>query len=99
MNRVRFTAQAELDLEEVGDYIAADNPFHALAFVQAIREHCERIADAPTSYPAHPELGENLRSCPHGRYRIFFKPLAAGVLIVRILHGGRDLAVLFPGSP
>ena len=99
MKPVRFSAQAELDLEEIGDYIAADNPSHALAFVQAIRDHCERIANAPSSYPARPELGENLRSCPHGRYRIFFQPRVADVLIVRILHGARDLATLFPSSP
>jgi toxin ParE1/3/4 len=96
---VRFTAQAERDLEEIGDYIAADNPSRALAFVQAIREHCERIAHAPSGYPTHPELGENLRSCPHGRYRIFFQPRTDDVLIVRILHAARDLAALFQGSP
>ncbi|MBK6961997.1 MAG: type II toxin-antitoxin system RelE/ParE family toxin [Gammaproteobacteria bacterium] len=99
MKQVRLTARAELDLEEVGDYIAADNPALALAFVQAIREHCERIANAPLGYPTHPELGENLRSCPHGRYRIFFQPRAADVLIVRILHGARDFDTLFPDFP
>jgi toxin ParE1/3/4 len=51
VKQVRFTAQAELDLEEIGDYIAADNPSRALAFVQAIREHCKRIAAAPSGYP------------------------------------------------
>lgn len=98
MKQVRFTAQAELDLEEIGDYIAADNPSRALAFVQAIREHCKRIAAAPSGYPAHPELGENLRSCAHGRYRIIFQPRADDVLIVRVLHGARDLVVHFPNS-
>jgi plasmid stabilization system protein ParE len=54
VKRVRFTVQAERDLEEIGDYIAAANPSRALAFVQAIRDHCERIAAAPSGYPAHP---------------------------------------------
>ena len=62
MKDVRFTVQAELDLEEIGDYIAADDPSRALAFVRAIRGHCGRIAAAPCGYPAHPELGGNLRS-------------------------------------
>jgi toxin ParE1/3/4 len=99
VKQVRFTVQAELDLEEIGDYIAADNPSLALAFVQSIREHCERIANAPLGYPTHPELGEHLRSCPHGRYRIFFRPRATDVLIVRILHGARDFDTLFPNFP
>jgi len=42
-----FTRQAELDLEEIGDTIAADNPSIALRFILDIRGHCERIASAP----------------------------------------------------
>lgn len=95
MTRVVLSFQAELDLEEIGDYIAADNPERALSFVCEIREHCERIARAPHAYPARPELGEGLRSCAHGRYLIVFQPGAEEVLIVRILHGARDLPALF----
>jgi plasmid stabilization system protein ParE len=44
---VRFSIQAELELEETGDAIAADNPSAALRFIRDIRQHCERIATAP----------------------------------------------------
>ena len=94
MTRVVLTFQAELDLEEIGDHIAADNPERALSFVSEIRGHCERIAKAPHAYPARPELGEGLRSCAHGRYLIVFQPDTEEVLIVRILHGARDLPAL-----
>jgi toxin ParE1/3/4 len=42
--RAHFTPQAEIDLEEVGDYIALDNPGRAVSFIREIRQHCEKIA-------------------------------------------------------
>lgn len=94
--QVVFTEQAEIDLEEIGDYIAADNPSRAVSFVQEIRKHCTRIATSPFGYVARPELGEGIRSCTHERYLILFQPSDRDVLIVRIIHGARDLRVLFP---
>lgn len=93
--RVVFSRRAEHDLEEIGDYIAQDNPRRALNFIEELRAHCARIADAPLAFPLRPELGSGLRSSPHGRYVIFFRPSPSAkpkkVLIVRILHGARDL--------
>jgi len=92
--RVVFTVQAEQDLEEIGDYIAADNPARAVSFVREIREHCVKIANSPLAYVARPELGDGIRTCAHGRYVIVFQPSSEEVLIVRILHGARDISVL-----
>ena len=52
--RAHFTPQAEIDLEEVGDYIALDNPRRAVSFIREIRQHCEKIADGPHHYAARP---------------------------------------------
>lgn len=98
MTTVLLTPEAELDLEEIADYIAADNPARAVSFVQEIRDRCIKIGTAPLAYAAPPELGEAIRSCPHGRhYVIFFRvePSDHAVLIVRVLHGARDLPSLF----
>ena len=92
---VRFTRLAELDLEDIGDTIAADNPSIALRFIRDIRDHCERIAATPHAYTARPELGPEIRCCVHQRYLIFFQPTITEVLIVRVLHGSRDLIQLF----
>lgn len=67
-----FTPQAEIDLEEIGDYIALDNPRRAVTFIQEIRRHCEKIADAPMSHLAHPDLGDAIRICVHGNYLVVF---------------------------
>jgi toxin ParE1/3/4 len=93
--RVVFTRLAEIDLEEIGDYIARDNPGRALTFVQELRAQCFKIAAAPLSCAVRPELGENLRSCAHGNYVIFFVVDGSRVLIARVLHGARDLVQIF----
>lgn len=89
--RLEFSPLAEADLEAIGDYIAEDSPGNALRFVEGVREQCQKIAASPMAYVARPELGEQLRSCAHGRYMIFFRPDAQRVRIERILHSAMDI--------
>ena len=97
--RVVFSVLAERDLEEIADYIAADNPRQALAFVRELRAHCLRIVAAPLAWPVRSELGAGIRSSSHGRYVSFFRVQREQLLIARILHGARDLAAQFGGEP
>jgi toxin ParE1/3/4 len=86
---------AETDLEEIGDYIARDNPRRALTFVQELRERCTQITHHPEAAPLRPEFGVDLRLVPFGRYLIFYTVSAKAVRIERILHGARQLQDLF----
>lgn len=86
-----ITPLAAYDLEEIGDYIARDNPARAGSFVAELRAHCEKICLNPSGYRRRPELADELRSCVHGNYVIFFECTTEQVTIVRILHGARDL--------
>lgn len=88
---VLFTPLAETDLEEIGDYIAQDNPTRALTFVQEIRAQCQRISKSPMAYRARPELGDSIRSFALGNYVILYQADASDVLIIRVLHGAMDL--------
>ncbi|WP_297363472.1 type II toxin-antitoxin system RelE/ParE family toxin [Acidiferrobacter sp.] len=97
MTHLTFTALAEEDLEAIGDYIATDNPARAASFIQELRVQCQRIAANPPGYHLRPELGDDIRSCAHGHYVIFFVAAQEDVTIVRILHGARDIpAILAP---
>ena len=58
-------------------------------------QQCQRIALNPPGYRLRPELGDGIRSCAHGHYVIFFEFDPDAVLIVRILHGARDLSAVF----
>lgn len=95
--RLTLTPLAEQDLEAIGDYIAADNPTRAASFIRELRDQCQRIAANPPGYRLRAELGEDIRSCAHGNYVIFFAAAPEAVTIIRVLHGARDIpAILAP---
>lgn len=93
--RLVVSPQAEQDIETIGDYIAQDNPVRALTFITQLRDQCERITGSPSGYQRRVELGEGIRSCPYGSYVIFFESTDMEVIIVRILHGARDISMAF----
>ncbi|MEY3886554.1 MAG: hypothetical protein RL650_646 [Pseudomonadota bacterium] len=67
-----ITPLAAQDLEEIGDYIARDNPSRAFEFIAELRAHCEIIRRNLEGYRQRPEFSKTLRSCAHGNYLIFF---------------------------
>jgi Plasmid stabilization system protein len=89
--QLHISPRAARDLQEIALYIARDNPQRALSFIGELRQRCQQIADAPLAYRSRPELGENLRSCPHGSYVLFFECSELMVTIVCVLHASRDL--------
>jgi len=93
--RCIFSDLAASDLEEIGDYIARDNPNRAISFIREIRERCENIVSFPDAAQLHPEYGEGIRMIPVGRYLIFYTVRSDQVRIERILSGWRNLADVF----
>lgn len=93
--RVVFSRLAEADLEAIGDYIAADNPKKAVAFIKKMQRRCDALATAPDAHPLRPELLDGVRACIHGKYIIFYRHIGREIVIDRILHGARDIAGLF----
>ena len=49
------------------------------------------IATSPHMGRKVEELAPNLRSFPVGNYLIFYRPMADGIELIRILHGARDI--------
>lgn len=49
--KVFFSNQADRDLEDIGDWIARDNPSRAVSFVVELRRACKEIGRRPRSYP------------------------------------------------
>lgn len=91
---VRLSRRAEMDLVEITDFIALDNPERAYEFEDELLERARKISMAPLGYIERPELKEGVRSCAHGAYVIFFTVDDQGIRIERILHGARDLGPL-----
>jgi toxin ParE1/3/4 len=93
--RCTISPLAESDLEEIGDYNARDNPHRAISFIQEIKERCFNVSEMPESAPLREKLGEGIRMVPFGRYLIFYTIDREGVRIERILHGARNIPILY----
>ncbi len=95
---VELTFEAERDIEDIGDYIARDNPKRAFSFVEELRVKCFDLAHAPRGYPLVPRYeARRVRRRIHGSYLIFYREEPDKVIILHILHGAMDYAaILFP---
>ena len=96
--KVIFAAEAELDLEHIGDYIAVDNPVRAESFVRELLGRCHALADMPRAFPLVPRYEHTgVRRRPHGDYLIFYRVGADVVDILHVLNGAQNYeAILFP---
>ncbi len=92
---VVFSPKAADDLEEIGDYIARDNPGRAVSFVEEIEQHCYRVAETPTAFPVRDDIAQGLRMALHGHYLILYCIQSDAIRVERIVHGARRLSDLF----
>ena len=92
--RLLFSSRAVLDLEEIGDYIARDNPTRARSFIDEVAKHCDRIASTPSAFVARDDLAPGVHMAVHGNYLIFFREVDRSVRIERIIHGARRVVHL-----
>jgi toxin ParE1/3/4 len=95
---VVITADAETDLERIGDTIAQHDPARAITFVRELRQKCQTLALAPRRFALIPRYEHtNIRRAVHGNYLIFYRINAEVVEIVHVLHGAMNFsAILFP---
>lgn len=86
--RVRWSAQAERDLYEIGDYIALDDPTAAAAWIERLQERARRAAHMPSSGRHVPESDdENVREVFLGNYRIVYRVQRDGILVLTVIEG------------
>lgn len=99
------TPAAYRDLESIADYIQQRNRAAAHRFLIAAEKAFNLLASQPLlgevfPHPMYPELrfwtlGRRFRN-----YVVFYRPVAEGIEIFRVLHGARDLSSgLFSDSP
>lgn len=95
MLAVVLTPSASDDLAEIWEFIAADNPAQADAFIDLIDAKFQNLSRHPDAGRRRDELLDGLRSLPVGRYLIFYLQDDACLRIIRVLHGARDVEVVF----
>lgn len=88
--------QADLDEQEIWLTIAIDNVAAADRLVTRIDEAEERLAEFPELGRVRPELGEGVRTWVVGSYLIVYAVEPHAVVVIRILHGAREIDDLIP---
>ena len=95
---VELSAEAEVDLENIGDRIALSDPVKAASFVREPRASCLGLGRFPKRFPLVARYeGSGVRHRVHGNYLIFYRVADERVVVIHILHGAMDYApLLFP---
>ena len=85
------------DLENIRDYIAKDSEYYAARFIARIIEAAESLQNLPRIGRTVPEAeDETIRELIFQNYRIIYRVEPARVLILTVIHGGRDLSRIEP---
>ncbi len=91
MSQVLRSAEARLDLRSIVWHIAQDNPAAASNWLHEVERLFSTLAEQPL-------IGQRVRTrrfgavrrFSRGDYLIYYRPLEAGVEILRVVHGLRD---------
>jgi toxin ParE1/3/4 len=95
--KVVFTAEAQGDLLELYDYIAAHgSPGRAMAYIERIERACMSLRTIPERGTLREDLRPGLRVMGFERRALIaFRVRLNTVAILRILYGGRSLERAF----
>lgn len=95
--RVTLSPAAERDLEEIGDYVAAEFGSNtAYNVIRRIRAKIDLLRDHPSLGMEDERIG-NRRRLVARPYLIAYRiAKQSEVEVLRIVHGARDLGLIFP---
>ncbi|MBL0217936.1 MAG: type II toxin-antitoxin system RelE/ParE family toxin [Myxococcales bacterium] len=83
-----WTKRAELELQEIIDRIADDNPIAAYEWGERLVRRADAAARMKLSGRVVPELGrEDVREVFLGAYRIMYRVTGAGIVVITVLEG------------
>ncbi len=93
MARIVHRLRARQDLIEIWRYIAADSgESRADNYLRRLNDVITYVAQQPLMGRARPEIREEgVRSLVAGSHVIFYRALADGMELVRVIHGSQDI--------
>jgi len=97
MAHVVYLPEAREDLFEIWRFIAtgSGSPDIADNFIDVVDDTCGIYASQPDMGQTRPELASGVRSFPVGKYVVFYLPTEEGIEVVQVIHGARDIPVVF----
>ena len=86
---------AEQDLTDIWKYIAEDNPVNATRFLRKLAEKYHWLTENSQAGVNRNNLLSGLRSFPYAKYMLYYRVKNDTLELVRVLHGSRDLGLVF----
>jgi toxin ParE1/3/4 len=86
--KLYWTRRAVDDLEEIGRYIAADNPKAAVKLVARLRLGARNALGSPLANRMVPELSrEDVREVLDGNYRVVYQVFPDRLVVLTVFEG------------
>ena len=92
--KVRIARAAEMDIQAIWSFIAADSPANADRFILQMETQLNTLEHFHERCPLIPEnerLGTRHRHLLYGDYRTLFRIARKTVYVLRVIHGARLL--------
>ncbi len=95
--RIVLCPKADLDLERDALYISENHPSAAARFLDAAHAEFKRLAEMPGMGRRREVSAPGLQGLRSWRIKgfekwlIFYRPIEAGIEVVRVLHGAQDV--------
>jgi toxin ParE1/3/4 len=100
MAEVRWSLTASDDLQEIENFIARDSTLHAVNFIDRIVESADKLQKSPQLGRIVPEFDRTaIRELIFNGNRIVYFLRNDTVIILRVVHGARDLGELVRREP
>lgn len=92
----RLAPQAEADLEDVAFYLFVQTGSLEIAdrLIQSVTERFDLLAAHPRAGRSREDLQRGVRGFPVGEYVVLYRVEGDDVVILRVVHGSRDLDAL-----
>jgi len=92
-----WSEPAVQSLRAIHDYIATDNAFYAIRFIDRLTQIAEKIPSFPQKGRKVPETdNEDIREIIFQGYRIIYRLTQEVITILAVVHGSRDLERISP---
>ena len=92
MSRLRITAGASRDLEEISDYFLAKSVDAGDRLVEGCDRKCQQLSKFPYSGRSYAHMKPGLRGTPLMGYIIFYRVIEDDIEIVSVISGYRNLS-------
>jgi toxin ParE1/3/4 len=92
VKRLRVSAAAERDLDDIWRYVATNSGSveRASKFVDSVTRRLSMLMRSPKAGSLRDEIDLDLRGLPIGDYIVYYRENRTSVIISRIIHGSRD---------